>query len=123
MIVGLADVELHPGIAQTEVSQHVDQYGIGEGDGRGEADEAADVPLLALDLAGRLLDFGQRRAQALVIAQPSSVRRSLRVDLCSKAHPSCSSSCEMRRLMVPVGMPSAAAAWEKPPSCTTLTNR
>ena len=70
MIVGLADVELHPGIAQTEVSQHVDQYGIGEGDGRGEADETADVPLLALDLAGRLLDFGQRRAQALVIAQP-----------------------------------------------------
>lgn len=57
MVVGLADVELYPGIAQAEVHQHVDQDGVGEGDGGREADEAADVRLLTPNFAGGLLYF------------------------------------------------------------------
>lgn len=57
MIVGLADVKLYPGIAQAEVHQHVDQDGVGQGDGGREADEAADVSLLTPDFAGGLLYF------------------------------------------------------------------
>ncbi len=70
VIVGLGDLELHCGIVQPELGQHIDQDGIGEGDGRSNPDNAGDVGLFAPDLAGGLFDFAKRGAEALIVAQP-----------------------------------------------------
>ncbi len=70
VVVGLGNVELHFWVVQAKVRQHVDQDGVGEGDGGRQTDHPVDVGLFALDLAGGLLDRGQRGAQALVVAQP-----------------------------------------------------
>ena len=72
MVVGLADVELYPGIAQAEVHQHVDQDGVGEGDGAARRMRPLMSVSLTPNFAGGLLYFrkGRRGARNSAALRP-----------------------------------------------------